>query len=176
MNSATKPQPGAGHGNGSVATQYQPEWSASSSPVQTSSSTSGSLDSTTPACPNRKCSPSATAQRYRLRQVLESGAPGRRSGPPTHTPATALACGDAGAGPRGPGPNWAARGRLTEGRGGLPPKLHLHVECLRTAFEHEADRVAGLLRADDGAQVVERADAHSVRLQDDVAAERPRVA
>ena len=40
MNSATNVQPAAGHGNGSVRTQNQPEWSSPESSVQSSSSSS----------------------------------------------------------------------------------------------------------------------------------------
>ena len=56
MNSATKTQPGAGHGNGSVETQNQPAWSSASSPIQISSSTPASC--TAPARPSWKSSPS----------------------------------------------------------------------------------------------------------------------
>ena len=43
MNSATNVQPSAGHGNGAVATQNQPVWSASSPSRQSSSSSTSSI-------------------------------------------------------------------------------------------------------------------------------------
>src|SRR5205085_7591863 len=103
---------------------------------------------------------------------MESGAPGRRSGPPTHTPATALACGNAGAGPQGCGAELGDG--LTEGSCRLPPKLHLEIHCFRTAVELELHRVPRLQIADDRAQLGDRGHLRPVGLHDDVAAERPR--
>src|SRR5689334_14603169 len=102
---------------------------------------------------------------------MESGAPGRRSGPPTHTPATALACGNAGAGPQGCGAELGDE--LTEGSCRLSPKLHLEIHGFRTAVELELHRVPGLEIADDRAQLRDRGQLCPLRLHDDVAAERP---
>src|SRR4051794_15453302 len=75
MNCATNEQPGAGHGNGSVSTQYQPAWSSSPSPAQISSSTSAPVSSMTPARPSWK-SPASTAEK-----VATSGSRPAAGGP-----------------------------------------------------------------------------------------------
>ena len=108
---------------------------------------------------------------YRTRSANESRAPGRRSGPSIHPPATALACGAAGAGPQGTG---ARRGDQQPSDAGCRPSFTFtsKVELLRSSSS--STESPGFLLPTIVAQLFDRRDAHAVGLHDDVAAERPR--
>src|SRR5204862_3037156 len=87
MNSATNAHPGAGHGNGSVRTQYQPACCSPSSPVQISSSISGPVVSTTAACPSwnssRATAPKVATPAERQPAQTDRRRPGQAGGAPS---------------------------------------------------------------------------------------------
>src|SRR5436853_2742171 len=163
MNSATNAQPGAGHGNGSVRTQYQPACCSPSSPVQISSSTSGPVVSTTAACPSwnssRATAPKVATPAERQPAQTDRRGPGQAVGAPSHSAPL----------------SGAVVGRSAEGGGRLSPELDAHVHDLVAAVELELEGVPRLSRADDLAQLRDGCDADAVHAHDDVAAERPRV-
>src|SRR5438094_1902195 len=142
MNTATNAHPGAGHGNGSVRTQYQPACCSPSSPAQISSSTSGPAVSTTPACPSWNSS-RATAPTVATAAKRQ---PARKKGPR--------------AGGRGPFSSPRRHGAVLErsagGRDRLSLELHAHAHGPAAAVELEVDGVARLLAADDVAQLRNR--------------------
>src|SRR2546421_4134096 len=102
-------------------------------------------------------------------QRLKTGGPGQASGPPVSAPASRAGngCwrGSAAPGVRGlPG---------RSARRWLPSELDVESQFLGAAIDHEGDRLARVLRRDQVAELVDRAQRDPVRRDDQVTADRP---